>query len=138
MKRATTTGEAQVEGNGSRTGGPVGENGPAVPPPSRAREIASRGHPPSPELMFQLCFAAGIDAIKGAVATTQANSMCGAFRTSIYAAKNADALGAMCDRIEMAEKERTANEEAEREAAKKRRLAELRAEVEALESGAPA
>lgn len=123
-----------MDKNGSRQSRANGQGPSPVSPASRTQEIASRGNAPSPEVMFQMCWAGACDAVTGAVERHQLNAMSQQVKTAIAVAKNADPLMSMCDRIEMSEKERKAMEEADREREKQERIAELQAELAALAS----
>lgn len=126
-----------MDGNGTAENGcSAAGGGPSdvAAPPSRSRQVAARAVGPTPEGIGELTYAAALDAITGAVDTKQVNTMCRAIGTFTNVARNAEPIGELCDGIKAAAANRQADQAAQ---ARQRRVAELKAELAALES-APA
>lgn len=99
-------------------------------PPSRAREVASRGLG-SAEAQFRLALACCEDILEGALSARKANAVARQTTVAIAVAKNADALQAMHDRAEMQSREADADSA---EQQRRARVAELERELAFLKS----
>jgi hypothetical protein len=114
-----------------QTGSRVGCDGEADSPPSRAKDLASRGNPQSPEDLFRLGGAMLTDALRGALTSQQINPACRALQATISVALNVEPLDAMYTRIEAQDQQR-ASQEADR--AKQQEIASLRQRLAQLTS----